>query len=54
LNNKRLNDRLIKIKNKENQYIKPLPKNFYEQHKKMYDNIQRKLYQENIIFEISD
>jgi len=48
MNNKRLYDRLNKIKLKENDYIKPIEKNFYEKNKKVYDYIQRQIVQTKI------
>lgn len=53
LNNKRLFERLMKIKNKENTYVKPVGANFYQSHKKMYDTIQRRLALEKVSLENS-
>lgn len=51
MNNRRLLDRLEKIKLKENAYIKPIEPNVYKNNKKIYDFVQRKIAMDKITME---
>lgn len=54
MNNKRLTDRLAKIEQKENSYLKPIDNGgLYYKNKIIYNNIHRKLRENQIATENS-
>lgn len=51
MNNRRLLERLDKIKQKETTYVKPKEHILYKNNKKIYDIIQRRIVMEKIAIE---